>query len=164
MRGDLASPVRKSDSGPRGGIALKSEKERAGSEMTIPIGTIGESRFVVTPDRAVDFLGLKAARVLGTAQMIYQLEITARDSVLPYLSEGYDTVGTAVNVRHLAATPLGMEVTFRCELVSVTDRRLTFSVSAFDEIENIAEGTHERSIVEVARFVSRVGAKASHTS
>jgi len=132
--------------------------------MTIPIGTIGESRFVVTPDRAVDFLGLKAARVLGTAQMIYQLEITARDSVLPYLGEGYDTVGTAVNVRHLAATPLGMEVTFRCELVSVMDRRLTFSVSAFDEIENIAEGTHERSIVEVARFVSRVGAKASHTS
>jgi len=96
---------------------------------------------------AVTFLGNDGARVLGTPFMIGFLEMTARDSVLPFLDEGYDTVGTRVDVRHLAATPMGMKVTFRSELTAVEDRRLTFKVEAFDDKEKIGEGTHERALL-----------------
>jgi fluoroacetyl-CoA thioesterase len=101
------------------------------------------------------------ARVLGTPYLISNLEFTARNSVLPFLEKGFDTVGARVDVRHLAATPMGMEVTFQSELVAVEDRRLHFRVTAFDEKETISEGTHERFIINVERFASRVQAKAS---
>jgi fluoroacetyl-CoA thioesterase len=127
----------------------------------IPIGTKGESKLRVTPDIAVSFLGLDSARVLGTPYLISHLEFTARNSVLPFLDKGFDTVGARVDVRHLAATPLGMEVTFQSELVAVDDRRLTFHVKAFDEKELISDGTHERGVINVERFAARVQAKAA---
>ena len=80
--------------------------------------------------------------------------------MLPFLEQGFDTVGARVDVRHLAATPLGMEVTFQSEVISVEDRRLTFRVRAFDEKELISEGTHERGVINVERFAARVQAKA----
>lgn len=125
----------------------------------IPIGTKGESSIVITPENAVDFLGVEGARVLGTPYLIAQLEMTARDSVKPFLEEGFDTVGARVDVKHLAATPLGMQVTFRSELTGVEDRRLFFRVEAFDEIDKISEGNHERAVIHVARFAQRVQAK-----
>jgi predicted thioesterase len=64
-----------------------------------------------------------------------------------------------VDVRHLAATPLGMRVTFRSELTGIEDRRLLFRVEAFDEKDKISEGTHERAIIQVAKFAARVQAK-----
>jgi fluoroacetyl-CoA thioesterase len=99
----------------------------------IPIGTTHESTIVVTDENAVSFLGVEGARVLGTPYMIGYLEMTARDSVKPFLDDGYDTVGARVDVRHLAATPMGMRVTFRSEVTGVDDRRLHFKVEAFDE-------------------------------
>ena len=114
----------------------------------------------VTSENAIDFLGAPAARVLGTPYLISHLEFTARNSVLPFLEKGFDSVGARVDVRHLAATPMGMEVTFKSELTAVEDRRLIFHVEAFDEKEKISEGTHERYIVNVERFASRVQAKA----
>ena len=104
-------------------------------------------------------LGVEEARVLGTPHMIGHMERTARNTVLPYLEPGHDTVGTVVNVAHLAATPLGMSVRFRAEVLSVADRRVTFKVEAFDEVEKIGEGTHERFIVNIGRFAQRVQAK-----
>jgi len=97
----------------------------------IPIGTTHQSTILVDNTNAVDFLGTADARVLGTPYMIAHLEMTARDSVKPFLEEGYDTVGARVDVRHLAATPMGMSVTFRSELTAVEDRRLFFKVEAF---------------------------------
>ncbi len=129
------------------------------SVANIPIGTKGESSIVVTPENAVSFLGLEGARVLGTPFLIGHLEMTARDSVKPFLDEGFDTVGARVDVRHLAATPLGMRVTFRSELTAIEDRRLFFRVEAFDEKDKISEGSHERAIIQVAKFASRVQAK-----
>lgn len=126
----------------------------------IPIGTKGESSIIVTAETAVSFLGIDAARVLGTPFLIFHLEMTARNSVKPFLEEGFDTVGARVDVRHLAATPLGMHVTFRSELTSVEERRLFFRVEAFDEKDKISDGTHERAIIQVAKFASRVQAKA----
>jgi fluoroacetyl-CoA thioesterase len=122
-------------------------------------GLIGERRLTVTPDIAVDFLGLEGARVLGTPFMIMLIEMTARDSMLPLLDPGYDSVGTEVCVRHLAATPIGMEVTFKTEVIAVEDRRVRFKVEAFDAKEQIADGTHERFIVNVERFAKRLAEK-----
>ena len=128
---------------------------------TIPVGTKGETKLRVNSENAIDFLGAPGARVLGTPYLISHLEFTARNSVLPFLEKGFDTVGARVDVRHLAATPMGMEVTFQSELTAVDDRRLHFRVQAFDEKEMISEGTHERYIVNVERFASRVLAKAA---
>jgi len=129
--------------------------------MEIPIGTVHEEGLLVTSEVAVDFLGLEDARVLGTPHMIGHLERTCRNAVLPFLDEGYDTVGTHVNVYHLAATPIGLRVSFRAEVTSVEERRVNFKVEAYDEAEKIGEGTHQRAIVNVARFGARVQAKRS---
>lgn len=105
-------------------------------------------------------MGLDGARVLSTPNMILGLEHASRNVVQPMLDPGYDTVGTHVDVYHLAATPVGMTVTFRSEITSVEERRVNFKVEAFDEKEKIAEGTHQRFIVNAARFAARVQEKA----
>jgi fluoroacetyl-CoA thioesterase len=126
----------------------------------IPVGTRGERKLLVTSEVAIDFVGHEPARVLSTPQMIAGMEMAARDGVKPLLDEGYDTVGTIVDIKHLAATPIGMSVTFHAEVTAVNDRRVTFRVWAEDEVERIGEGTHERFIVNVERFGVRVQAKA----
>ncbi len=126
----------------------------------IPVGTRGELTVLVTGEQAVDFLGNDAARVLGTPFLIAYLEMAARNAVRDLLEEGYDTVGTHVDVRHLAATPLGMSVTFHAEVTGVKDRRISYKIWAEDEREKIAEGVHERFMINVERFAARVQAKA----
>ncbi|HSB17581.1 MAG TPA: hotdog domain-containing protein, partial [Bryobacteraceae bacterium] len=101
----------------------------------VPVGTTREEKCLVTGEVAVDFLGMEEARVLGTPYLIAFMEITARNSVKSLLEPGQDTVGTLVNVKHLAATPIGMQVTFRAEVIEVDDRRILFKVEAFDERE-----------------------------
>src|SRR5580704_9845904 len=128
---------------------------------TIPIGTTGEEKLLVTSEVAINFLGMEGARVLSTPHMIGFMERTSRNAVLPLLDPGHDTVGTHVNVAHLAAAPMGMTVTFRAEVTKVSDRRVEFRVEAWDEKEKIGEGTHERAIVNVARFATRLAAKKS---
>jgi predicted thioesterase len=95
--------------------------------------------------------------------LIQHLEITARNSIKPLLGDGWDSVGTQVHVSHLAATPMGMLVTFRSEVISADQRKVNFRVEAFDEKEKVAEGTHERALVDIARFATRVAAKAALT-
>src|SRR5271155_141352 len=106
----------------------------------ISVGTLGELKCSVTDDIAIDFLGLEGARVLATPAMIGLLEMPCRNSILPLLDAGYDSVGTEVNVRHLAATPMGMEVTFKSEVIAVDERRVRFKLEAFDEKEMVADG------------------------
>ncbi len=127
--------------------------------MSIPIGPKHDEKVLVTSEDAIDFLGMESARVLSTPHLIGYLEMTARNSVKPLLEAGYDTVGTQVTVSHLAATPIGMSVTLRSEVISAGERRVTFKVEAFDEREKIGEGTHERAIVNVARFATKLAAK-----
>lgn len=118
----------------------------------IPIGHAGEYKTIVTTDLAVDFLGREDARVLGTPFLILLLERTARNSIKPLLPAGEDSVGTVVNIRHLAATPLGARVVFRSRVTAVEGRRVTFHVAAYDAGELLAEGTHERFVIDVERF------------
>ena len=129
------------------------------ADINIPIGAKHEERILVTHDVAIDFLGLDGPRVLSTPSMILWMEKTCRNLILKYLEKGYDTVGTEVHVRHLAAAPMGMSVTFRAEVLAVNERRVTCRVEAEDEKEKIGEGTHERTIINVARFASKMAAK-----
>jgi fluoroacetyl-CoA thioesterase len=122
-------------------------------------GVIGEHLTTVSDDIAISFLGLESARVLGTPFLIMLIEMTARNSLKPLLENGFDSVGSDVSIRHLAATPIGMQVRFRTELTEVDGRRVRFRVEAHDEKEKIAEGTHERFIINIARFAERLHAK-----
>ena len=128
--------------------------------MNIPIGTKGEQQVLVTTEIAISFLELEAARVLSTPQMIRLMEVTCRNTVLPLLDPGHDTVGTHVNVAHLAAAPIGMTVTFTAEVIRVEGRRVEFKVVAFDEKEKVGEGTHERGIINIAKFAARLTEKS----
>jgi predicted thioesterase len=127
----------------------------------IPIGTRGEEKRLVTNENAINFLGLEGARVLSTPHMIGLMEWTCRNTIKALLEDGYDTVGTHVNVAHLAAAPIGSVVTFTAEVVGVNERRVQFRVEARDEKEKIGEGTHERTIINVAKFATRLAAKKS---
>ena len=125
----------------------------------IPVGTKGEYNTAVTSDIAINFLGVTDARVLSTPHMIGLMERTCRDTVLPLLDRGFDTVGTHVNVYHLAAAPMGSRVTFRAEVTEVNGRRVEFRVEAVTEKEKIGEGTHQRTIIDVAKFAAKQAAK-----
>jgi predicted thioesterase len=115
----------------------------------------------VDPGTAINFLGPEGPRVLATPAMIMNLEMTSRNLAKQHLDAGHDTVGTHVDVKHLAATPIGMNVTYHSELIEMSDRRLLFRVEAYDEKEKVGEGLHERAIINVARFAERVRAKAA---
>ena len=125
----------------------------------IPAGAQGRHSITVTTDVAISFLGDDDARVLATPWLIAHLEMTSRDTVKPYLLDEYDTVGTQVNVAHLAATPIGMQAHFHAEILAVNGKRILFKVEAFDDREMIAQGTHERAIIDVPKFASRVRSK-----
>jgi fluoroacetyl-CoA thioesterase len=129
--------------------------------MTIPLGENHEENLEVTDEMAIRFLGLDAARVLSTPHLIGLLEMTARNLIKQFVEPGEDSVGTLVNLRHLAATPIGMHVRLRAEIVSVEGQRVRCRIEAWDDREKIAEGAHERFVIDVARFGRRVLAKSA---
>ena len=92
--------------------------------------------------------------------MISLIERAACESVQPYLEKGCGSVGTELRVKHLAATPVGMTVTAKTELIQVEGRRLVFRVEAFDEAGKIGEGEHERFIIQNEKFLAKAQAKA----
>jgi fluoroacetyl-CoA thioesterase len=125
----------------------------------LKIGATQEFQLLVTAEVAISFLEMDEARVLATPQMIRYMEWTSRNLALPLLEQGYDTVGTKVNISHLAAAPIGSNVLFRSEIISFEERRVTFQVSARTDDEMIGEGTHERGIINVAKFATRLAEK-----
>ncbi len=125
----------------------------------ITIGASAEEKLLVTSEVAINFMGVEGARVLSTPHMIGYMERTCRNLVLPLLAPGYDTVGTHVSVSHLAAAPIGATVAFTAEVTDMADRRVTFRVEAWTPEEKIGEGTHERAIINVARFAERLASK-----
>jgi fluoroacetyl-CoA thioesterase len=125
----------------------------------IPVGAPGRRHLLVTPETAIDVLGDERARVLSTPHMIAYMEWAARDALLPYLDPNEDSLGTLVNVRHLAATPVGMSVEFTATVTEVQGRRVLFRVEARDEKELVGEGAHERFIADVPRLIARLAAK-----
>lgn len=116
--------------------------------------TVGEEHTAVR-------VGSGGVRVYATPMMVALMEAAAVAAVKPALPQGQQTVGTRLDVRHLAATPAGMRVRATAELVKVDGRMLTFRVAAADEKEAIGEGTHERVIIDAARFEQRAAQKRS---
>jgi predicted thioesterase len=126
-----------------------------------PLGLSGEATVQVTREVSAQHMGSGTVAVFATPQMVLLMERAAVAALAPLLAPGQQSVGTMVNVRHLAATPLGATVTARAELIAVDGRRLTFRVSAHDGTELIGEGAHERALIDLARFEAKVAAKAA---
>jgi len=126
----------------------------------IPVGSRREERLLVTSEVAIDFMGLETARVLSTPHLVGFLEMAARNLAKELVGPENDSVGSHIDLFHLAATPVGMQVRMVAEVTGVDGRRVNFKLEAYDEREKIAEGTHQRVVVEVARFAARVQAKA----
>ncbi len=123
------------------------------------IGIKGKLSIKVTDDNTAEALGSGTLRVFSTPAMIALVEKTAWQSVSPYLSEGESTVGTLLDVKHLAATPVGDTVTCESELVEIDRRRLVFSLKVTDSTDVIGEGRHERFIVSNERFMAKAESK-----
>ena len=128
--------------------------------MTIEPGIVNEVKMTVEEtDTARASGGETLPPVLSTPRMISYMERSAHEALLPYFTQGQTSVGSEVNIRHLAATPVGMTVRFRAELTSVDGRRMCFKVEAWDEVDKIGEGQHERFIIDEGRFYERLKAK-----
>lgn len=124
-------------------------------------GIKGVQEVTVDENNTAKALGSGSLQVFATPAMIALMEKTAWMSVAPYLEEGSGTVGTLLNVKHTAPTPVGMKVACETELIEVDGRRLVFSVKASDETGVIGEGTHERFIIQNEKFQSKADAKLS---
>jgi predicted thioesterase len=129
--------------------------------MTIEPGLVGEiNRVVEEADTAATY-GSGLVPVLSTPHLIALMEAASQVAIAPYLDEGQTAVGIHVDMKHLAATPVGMEVRVRAELVEVDGRRLRFRVEAWDETEKVGECDHARFIVDMDRFMKRVEQKTT---
>ena len=122
-------------------------------------GICGVQTIVVAEQQTAKHLGSGELAVFATPCMIALMENTAYKSVQPYLEPGQGTVGTLLNVKHLAATPVGMEVRCETKLIEVDRKRLVFEVKAFDACGLIGEGVHERFIVDNQRFMQKAESK-----
>jgi fluoroacetyl-CoA thioesterase len=128
---------------------------------TIPVGAKGTYALRVVPAHlANQFKDAALPPVFATPMMVTAMENAALNAVRDYLDPGESAVGTAVNIRHLAATPVGHRVTAEAVVTKVEGRRIEFNVSARDEVEEIGNGTHERMVVDMARLAQRLEAKA----
>lgn len=122
-------------------------------------GLKGEAELVVGEEHTAAHVGSGRVHVFATPLMIALMETAAVAAVEDALAPGQQSVGTRLDVRHLAATPVGMRVRATAELVKVDGRTLTFRVAAVDDKEPIGEGTHVRALVDAARFDARLQAK-----
>lgn len=128
---------------------------------TIPVGAKGSSTLAVAPAHlANQFKDAILPPVLATP-MILVMENAALNAIRSYLEPGESAVGSAVDIRHIAATPVGQRVTAEAEVTRVEGRRIVFAVAARDEIEEIGRGTHERMVVDLNRLTQRLDAKSN---
>jgi fluoroacetyl-CoA thioesterase len=126
----------------------------------IPVGAKGTFTLRVTPgDLANQFKDAILPPVFATPMMIRAMENAALNAIRAYLEAGESAVGTAIDVRHLAATPVGHVVTAEAEVTGVDGRRISFRVSARDQSEEIGRGTHERMVIDVRRLEQRLAGK-----
>ena len=126
----------------------------------IPLGTKGTFTLRVEPGHlANQFKDAILPQVLATPVMVLIMENAALNAIRSYLEPGESAVGTAIDVRHLAATPVGHIVRAEAEVTAVDGKRIEFSVSARDEIEEIGRGTHRRAVIDLASFNERLASK-----
>ncbi len=123
------------------------------------VGASRSQTWLVEKQHLASAFGSGLVDVLATPVLVGFCEECARGLVDPTLPSGQKTVGTSISLEHLAATPPGMKVTVTAELVAVDRRRLSFRIEAHDEVELVGRGTHERFVIDEARFAATVEAK-----
>ncbi|TCS82482.1 thioesterase family protein [Tepidibacillus fermentans] len=128
-------------------------------EFRLSIGLNGTKETIVSEQNTAKTYGSGALEVFATPAMIGLMEGAAMNAVQSHLPVGYGTVGTWVDVKHAAATPMGMKVTAKAELIEVNGKRLLFQVEARDDVGLIGEGKHERYIVEEEKFLAKTNSK-----
>ena len=121
----------------------------------------GTVELVVAEEHTAPSIGSGKVRVLATPVMINLIEAAALAAIEHLLPEGYQSLGTHLDVRHIAATPVGMQVKATAEVTKVDGRTVVFKVAAHDEMDLIGDGVHERMVVNVAKFDERVKKKLS---
>ena len=124
-------------------------------------GLVGHAELVVAEEHTAPRVGSGKVHVLATPVMINLIEAAALAAIEHLLPDGYQSLGTVLNVRHIAATPVGMRVRASVEVLRIENRTVYFRVEARDEKELIGDGTHERVVVNVAKFDQRVQRKLS---
>ncbi len=123
-------------------------------------GIIGEAKHTVTTDDTASRWGSGLLPVFSTPALVGLMESAAVQALEGCLQPGQTSVGARIDVQHLAATPVGMQVHARAEMTAVEGRKLAFKIQAWDDVELIGEAEHERFIIDEARFIARVSAKA----
>jgi predicted thioesterase len=122
-------------------------------------GMIREDTFPITIEKSAIHIGSGSSRVLATPWMIAFMERVSHRLLTCCLPEGFSSVGTHLDVRHLAPTPIGATIRVKAEVLSIDGIRVYFSIEAWDDQEKIGEGQHERVVIEEARFLKRVEKK-----
>ena len=125
----------------------------------IEIGLRGKKTATVTEEYTAEHLLSGLLPVFATPALIALMEYTCSDSVQAELEDGFGTVGSLINCKHLSPSPIGSTVTCESELIEVDGRRLVFSVLAYDDFGEIGSGTHERVIIDNERFMRKVNEK-----
>jgi len=125
---------------------------------TLAAGLSFSKRLTVDEERCIAFMG-RESMVYATPRMVSDMEYACRDFLLAHLDPGEDTVGAHVSIDHLAATPLGLEVTIEARLTKVEGRRVTFEFSVRDPLEECGRGSHVRFVVDGAKTRERLAAK-----
>lgn len=127
----------------------------------IPPGTKATFMLRVRPEHlANQFKDAMLPQVLATPVMIMTMENAALNAIKPFLEAGESAVGTAIEVRHLAATPVGQLVCAEAEVIRTAGKRIMFKVSASDEMEEIGNGTHQRTVIDLQSFNQRLAKKS----
>jgi predicted thioesterase len=125
----------------------------------IKVGMSAERTLVVPLERTVGHFVRGMPMVYATPMMIMEMEMVSSDAIKSHLQPGWITVGTEVDIRHLAATPVGATVRTTARVIAVERRVIRFEVEAFDDVRRIGEGRHARGLVNAASFTKRFGAK-----
>jgi predicted thioesterase len=129
------------------------------TDLILKSGLIGHAELVIGTEHTAPHVGSGVVRVLATPVLAYLLEAAALDAAEKHVSAGHQTVGIHLDIRHFAATPVGMLVRAQAEVVQVDGRLLAFHVWAEDDVELIADGRHERMIITLEKFDARMRAK-----
>jgi len=129
-------------------------------QATLVPGLTVTRSWTVDRERTIDFMGEKA-RVYATPMLVRDIEVTARELLLAHLDPGEDSVGTRVEIDHLAATLMGMKVDITVTVAAVAGRAVTLDVAAHDGIDDVCRGRHQRFVVDVQKTQARLAAKAA---